>query len=142
MKSLRIPDVNVWMAILLADHVHRSTAKDWWKSDNAKAIGFCRFTQLGVLRLLTTSAAMNGRPLTMLAAWKAYERLFMDERLVFIGEAESTGEVFRGLAMEERPSPKLWADAWLLAMAETSDCDLVTFDRGLASRSVRCRLLT
>ena len=76
MTSLSFPDVNVWLALLLADHTHRVSAGEWWKSDTSQAIAFCRATQISVLRLLTTSAAMNGKPLTMRQAWQAYDRLF------------------------------------------------------------------
>ena len=94
--SLSFPDVNVWLALLLADHVHRDTAKDWWNSNNFELIGFTRITQIGVLRLLTTAAVMNGKPLTAASAWAAYDRLFADNRVAFIGEphnAESFGSI-------------------------------------------------
>jgi len=34
-------------------------------ADQSDEIGFLRFTQIAVLRLLTNRAAMNGKPLTM-----------------------------------------------------------------------------
>jgi predicted nucleic acid-binding protein len=67
--SLVFPDVNVWMALAVT-HVHQSVAFDWWRREPG-AIGFCRFTQIGLLRLLTTSAAMEGKPLSMKLAWNA-----------------------------------------------------------------------
>ena len=51
------------------------------ESDSSTTIAFSRFTQISVLRLLTTAAAMNGKPLTMGAAWRAYDRLFEDDGL-------------------------------------------------------------
>jgi hypothetical protein len=33
MPSLSFPDVNVWLAVLLADHIHRPAAKEWWISN-------------------------------------------------------------------------------------------------------------
>ena len=82
MTSLSFPDVNVWLALLYEDHVHRATALTWWKSEAGDRIGFTRLTQMGVLRLVTTAAAMNGQPLTMAEAWQAYDRLFEDDRVV------------------------------------------------------------
>jgi hypothetical protein len=35
---------------------------------------FCRFTQLGLPRLVTTAAAMDGKPLTLDQAWVVYDR--------------------------------------------------------------------
>jgi predicted nucleic acid-binding protein len=40
------------------------------------------------------------------------------------------------------PSPDLWTDAWLAALAHAHDCGMVTFDRGFRSFSkLRLRLL-
>jgi predicted nucleic acid-binding protein len=65
------PDVNVRLALLTVDHVHHTAAKRWWEQDTSRVIVFCRLTQMGVLRLLTTSAVMNGKPLSMNGDWKA-----------------------------------------------------------------------
>jgi hypothetical protein len=69
MTSLSFPDVNVWLAVISPDHVHRAAARRWWDSDASEVIAFSRFAQIGVPRLLTTAAVMNGKPLTMSAAW-------------------------------------------------------------------------
>jgi uncharacterized protein len=54
-----LPDINVWLALVLPDHVHRERALTWWERQ-ADSIAFCRFTQLGLLRLLTTASVMKG----------------------------------------------------------------------------------
>jgi toxin-antitoxin system PIN domain toxin len=141
MPSLSFPDINVWLALLLADHVHRAQAKQWWDSDESEVIAFVRFTQLGVLRLLTTPAAMNGKPLTMRVAWAAYDRLFADDRVAFLDEPREIERHYRQHTRQNRASPKLWADAWLLACAEEAGGTLITFDQALAARSSRCLLL-
>jgi len=33
MPGLSFPDVNVWMAALLPEHIHHELAKSWWESD-------------------------------------------------------------------------------------------------------------
>jgi len=129
------PDINVWLALLMADHIHRRAALDWWDNGEADSIAFCRITQPGVLRLLTTPAAMNGKPLTMNAAWRAHDRLYQDARVVFLAEPASLEEPLRRLASGGAASPKLWADAYLTAFASRSGATLVTCDRALASRS-------
>lgn len=47
---------------------------------------------------------------------------------------------FRERAVGRAASPKIWADAWLLAMAEETGGVLVTFDKALAGRGARCLL--
>jgi len=69
MSSLNFPDINVWLAIAAPEHVHAAIAKGWWEQETG-AIAFCRLTQLGFLRLMTTAAVMDGKPLTMTEAWR------------------------------------------------------------------------
>ncbi len=135
MTSLSFPDVNVWLALLMADHVHRPAAVRWWESTTAPRIAFCRSTQVSVLRVLTTAAAMNGKPLTMSEAWAAYDRLFDDDRVCFIPEPTDLEDEFRELARLTTASPKLWADAYLAAFARGAGATLVTFDHALNRRA-------
>jgi toxin-antitoxin system PIN domain toxin len=139
-SSLNFPDVNVWMALLLENHVHREAARLWWRATDA-TIAFTRFTQMSVLRLLTTAAAMDGKPLSLNEAWRAYDRLFCDERVGLMPEPADVEKRFRQNTRGRSPSPKLWADAWLLAFAQSAGGILVTFDRALAARSTCCLLL-
>jgi toxin-antitoxin system PIN domain toxin len=141
MTSLSFPDVNVWLAVLLADHVHRASARKWWESDASEIIAFSRFTQVSVLRLLTTAAAMNGKPLTMSAAWRAYDRLFDDDRVVLLPEPDSIETAFRNSSSSRQASPKLWADAYIAAFAAGRNGAIVTFDRALANREPNSLLL-
>ncbi|MGD0868193.1 MAG: TA system VapC family ribonuclease toxin [Bryobacteraceae bacterium] len=135
MSSLTFPDVNVWLALLMADHIHRDAAKRWWATDDSEVIGFCRLTQMAVLRLLTTTGAMNGKPLSMKKAWAAYDRLYADQRVAFVPEPSDVEAAFRKGASSDHASPKLWADAYLLAFARSTGGQLVTFDRALAERA-------
>jgi toxin-antitoxin system PIN domain toxin len=137
--SLVFPDVNVWMALAVM-HVHQSVAFDWWRQEPG-AIGFCRLTQFGLLRLLTTSAAMEGKPLSMKHAWNAYDVLSGDERVEFVPEPTAVERAFRGLSSSIHASPKLWADAYLTAFATECGGSIVTFDRSLARRSRNSVLL-
>lgn len=90
---------------------------------------------MSVLRLLTTPAAMNSRPLSMAGAWRAYDRLFHDDRVTWFPEPAGFDDVFRKHASTGRASPKLWADAYLLAFARAHASLLISFDRALARRS-------
>ena len=141
MSSLSFPDINVWLALLIEDHRHRPAASAWWRADQSHQIAFLRLTQIGVLRLLTTSAAMNGHPLAMAEAWSAYDHLYLDDRVVFLPEPPTVEHAFRNAASSGQASPKLWADAYIAAFADVADAEVVTFDQALAGRCNRSRLL-
>jgi toxin-antitoxin system PIN domain toxin len=141
MTFLSCPDVNVWLALLTADHVHHRAATRWWEDDKSKAIVFCRMTQLGVLRLLTTSAMMNGKPLTMIQAWAAYDRLFTDDRVAFTAEPAGVESQFRAATSMPHCSPKMWADEYLIVFARHAGGRVVTFDRAVAARDYGALLL-
>ena len=138
--SLSFPDVNVWMALTLEHHVRRGEAKRWWEA-HPGAIAFTRFTQMSLLRLLTTAAAMDGKPLSMDEAWRVHDELFTDERVGLYSEPAGVETVFRKYASGKAAAPKLWADAWLLSVARSAEGTLITFDRALAARSADCLLL-
>ena len=139
MSSLVFPDVNVWLALAAPEHVHAAAARRWWERET-NPIVFSRMTQMGLLRLVTTAAAMDGKPLTMTQAWRVYDRLFEDDRVGFVAEPAEVETRFRKHTASRTASPKLWADAWLLAVAEAAQGTLVTFDRGLAARGAHCLL--
>lgn len=141
MTSLSFPDVNVWFALLYADHVHRASALTWWQSEASERIAFTRLTQLSVLRLSTTAAAMHGQPLSMAEAWQAYDRLFEDDRVLVYPEPPGLEAQFRQLSEAPVASPKVWADAYLVAFASGHSGQLVTFDRALENRGANCLVL-
>jgi len=131
--------MNVWLALAAAEHVHWPLARRWWREEEG-VIAFCRLTQLGFLRLMTTGAAMDGKPLTIAQAWRVYDRLYDDDRVTFVSEPPEVEKRFREKAVGRDASPKVWADAWLLALAQEADGVLVTFDRALATRGAHCLL--
>jgi uncharacterized protein len=130
---LAIPDINVWLA-LAAEHTHRHAALNWWRQYEG-TIGFCRMTQIGLLRLLTTSSVMNGKPLSMRQAWKIYDSFTRDERVEFLPEPPAIERRFRELSSSKFASPKLWADAYLISFAAESEAAMITFDKSLAKRA-------
>ncbi|MGC9993999.1 MAG: TA system VapC family ribonuclease toxin [Terriglobia bacterium] len=139
MNSLNFPDINVWLALAAPEHIHAAVARRWWDGESG-AIAFSRLTQLGFLRLMTTAAVMDGKPLTIAAAWRVYDRLYDDDRVVFISEPPEAQRRFREKASGRTASSKLWADAWLLAVAQAAGGILITFDKALASRGAHCLL--
>jgi toxin-antitoxin system PIN domain toxin len=134
----------VWIALTYDGHVHHRVATQWFESLGTSArLFFCRVTQLGLLRLLTTEAVMGEEEvLTQAQAWEAYDRWLQDDRVTFLGEPAGIEEAFRASSRSPRPSPKDWADSYLAAFSETANLTLVTFDRALKSKAKRALLLT
>src|SRR5688572_12038865 len=94
MISLSFPDVNVWLALASPEHVHHERARRWWESESGR-IGFSRVTQLGFLRLMTTAAAVDGKPLSMAETWAVHDRLFQDDRVLLVLEPAGIDAYFR-----------------------------------------------
>jgi predicted nucleic acid-binding protein len=59
-----LPDVNLWIAFRVAEHVGHKAAMEWMKAAGSDTIALCRVTQMGFLRLLTNSRVMAGDVLT------------------------------------------------------------------------------
>jgi len=127
------------MALAAPEHPHNKLAKRWWQLHEGP-IAFVRLSQLGFLRLMTTAAAMDGKPLTIDEAWQVYDRLFDDDRVVFVPETSEVERSFREKAVGRTASPKVWADAWMMAMAHAAGGVLVTFDKALQERGAHCLL--
>jgi len=138
------PDLNVWIALSVASHSHSEAAWDWLDSlpDGARLI-FSRYTQIGLLRLLTNSAAMGQQILTLERAWAVYDRWLSDPRVEFQPEPRSLEEAFREATARfgKQPASKWVGDCYLLACAKESDATLATFDAALlrAARAQHCR---
>ncbi len=98
---------------------------------------FCRATQCSFLRLLTTEAILKDAVLTNRQAIESWERLQRDVRVGYISiEPDGLLKHWPCLADKESPSPKLWMDAYLAALAIAGSMKLVTFDRGFRSFEV------
>lgn len=133
--SFLFPDINVWVALSHAGHVHHLVASDWFDSlETDVRFGFCRLTQLGLLRLLTAEAVMGDDVLSQSAAWDVYDRWLKDDRVVMLEDPPGLDRRFRALTRSRRASPKAWADAYLAAFAEQSQVTLVTFDRAFRGK--------
>ena len=139
MSSFSFPDINVWLAMAAQEHIHHPVARRWWQQEEGQ-IAFSRLSQLGFLRLVTTASAMDGKPLSITEAWRVYDRFYNDDRVVFVAEPAEFERRFREKASGRSASPKIWADAWLLAFAQAAEGVLVTFDKALVPRGAYCLL--
>jgi predicted nucleic acid-binding protein len=59
-----------------------------------------------------------------------------DRRIAFLPDPDALEREFRARSLLASRSPKVWADAYLLAFAATAGLKLITFDRALLSRGV------
>jgi toxin-antitoxin system PIN domain toxin len=88
---MHLPDINVWLALAFASHKHHGAATNWFEHLQSGEAAFCRFTQLGFLRLATTPKVLVEKPLTLVEAWHSYDELFRDPRVVFSEEPRLFG---------------------------------------------------
>ena len=141
MNALNFLDANVWLALIWSRHVHSERARLWFEQAGEEQFFFCRFTQVTVLRLLTTDQVMGKDARTMSKAWSLWDRIWADTRIVFLPEPDDIEREFRSRSRLSSRSPKMWADAYLLAFAAVAGLKLVTFDRALKSHGVDVLIL-
>jgi toxin-antitoxin system PIN domain toxin len=141
MNTLNFLDANVWLALLWRRHVHSEKASAWFEQASEEQFLFSRFTQITVLRLLTTHQVMGMDTKSMSEAWAVWDRVCADDRVVFLPEPEDIEKEFRSRSRLPSVSPKVWADAYLLAFASVAALRLVTFDQALKSRGIDVLLL-
>lgn len=135
-RSSLFPDINVWVALTYEGHAHHTVAVKWFRTlDQDSSLIFCRFTQLGLLRLLTARAVMGDEVMTQPEAWAAYDRWLDDDRTELVNEPSGLEPRFRSLTRRSNPATKDWADSYLAAFAMSGELTLVTFDRGLRAKS-------
>jgi uncharacterized protein len=136
------PDINVWVALTYEGHVHHVIAAEWFSNLPPDAtLVFCRFTQLGLLRLLTTKAVMGDEAMTQPQAWAAHDRWRQDPRVTFENEPIDIEPRFRSLTRRRQPATRDWADSFLAAFAAVAQLTVVTFDRGLRAKAKSAVLL-
>lgn len=135
MTSLVFPDINVWLAVSYHGHSHHETALSWFGSLEEDAVlVFCRHTQLGWFRLLTTEAVLGRDVRSQLECWALFDDWIEGGKAILSDDPARLNDSFRNRASTGSPSPKVWADAYLAAFAETGKLTLVTFDRALAGK--------
>jgi len=134
MNTLNFLDANVWLALLWNRHIHSEKAREWFDQASEEQFLFCRFTQLTVLRLLTTEKVMEKDTQSMTQAWGLWDRVWADARMAFLPEPDGLEKEFRSRSRLTSRSPKVWSDAYLLAFAVVAGLKLVTFDRTLRAR--------
>ena len=80
------PDPNVWLALIVAEHQHNGDAWQWLRGLPGPRLVISCYTQIGILRLLTTPAVRGNNMLTLRQAWDVYDRWIADPRVEFHSE--------------------------------------------------------
>jgi uncharacterized protein len=138
-----LPDVNVWIALTVAEHVQHSAAKQWFEETVNDTIALCRVTQMGYMRLLTNVQVMAQDVFTADQAWHLLEQLGQDDRILFAPEPPALDRTWRQMTAGHKSGANFWTDTYLAAFAQVTDYTLVTFDRGFKKhKRLSMQLLT
>jgi hypothetical protein len=132
--TLFFPDINVWIALSVLAHPHNEPAWKWMKLLPVDdRLIFSRYTQLGLLRLLTNTAVMGDQTLTLRQAWAVYDRWLDDPRVEFCPDPRNVETIFRQATepFAAKTASKWVGDCWLLAFAQATHSRLLTFDKAL-----------
>lgn len=114
-------DVNVLIALVVADHVHHDPA-DNWLANTGESFATCPITQGGLVRLLLRGGQSANTASAVLAA------LTDDERHEFWPDDLP----YRAVPMTGVIGHRQVTDAYLAQLARQRGGRLVTFDRGMA----------
>jgi uncharacterized protein len=137
------PDINVWIALIVNEHLHHGTATEWYETAEWDTLILSRVTQMGLLRLLTNEHVMGGGVLSAERAWSVVDQLRANPAVRFAPEPLGVEALWRKLTELPQPNSHFWTDAWLAAFALSTGYTLVTFDRRLSRfRKTPLRVLT
>lgn len=131
-KSI-LADVNVWLAILVAEHSHHDAASLWWRTTvipDRHRVAFCRLTQLGLLRLLCSERVMGPSRMNHAQAWEAVRAVVAQEHVSVQDEPAGVERQMAGFCVRRSSSPGFWTDAYLAAFALAGGHRFATFNRG------------
>jgi toxin-antitoxin system PIN domain toxin len=127
-----LPDLNVWLALLNANHPHHGVAKKYWDSLSDARMFFCRITMLGLLRLSTNKAVMGGAPYTTTEAWPAYRSVAAMPEVGFFAEPLGIESAMEQFTQSKGFTHADWTDAYLAGFARLAGLRLVSFDNGFS----------
>ena len=117
-----LPDANVLIALLVADHVHHDAADMWFAGVDGK-VATCPNTEGALVRMLLR---VGQPPETAKAILRA---LASDPRHVFWPDTVS----YRDVPLAGVVGHRQVTDAYLAHLARTHTSRLATFDQGLAA---------
>ena len=105
------PDVNVWIALTVAEHVRHKAANNWYEASGWDTLIFSRVTQMGFLRLLTNRNVMGNRVMTADGAWALFDRIRRNQQIRFASEPPGIENLWRDLTPRSQSAPNVWTDS-------------------------------
>lgn len=131
-----LPDVNVWIALAVAQHVHHRSAQKWLSETSGDTLAFCRVTQMGLLRLLTNHRVMSSDVFSPEGAWRLLEQIRQNDQVIFVAEPFGLERSWREMTRVHKTGANFWTDVYLSAFAQLAEYTLVTFDRGFSNHKL------
>ena len=124
-----LPDLNVWLALAAADHLHHHQAIRYWETQAAEQVLFCTVTALGLVRLVQQPKLM-GSAVKDSAEASALVLGFCQQPGVSLMKPIADGwELFHQMLQDSNLPARLCTDAYLAALAMANGWRLVSFDR-------------
>ena len=125
-------DVNVLLALMDSDHHDHRLAREWFKEEVVAGWASCNITQNGFVRVISqpryTNSVAPSRAIDMLAAACRHEsHQFLPSDLSITDPAVERSRVLGSRQV---------TDVYLLALAVSSGCRLVTLDRSIPVQAV------
>ena len=129
-----LSDTNVLLALTAECHASHTKVLRWWE-EQAKdgPIYVCRHVQMGLLRLISSEAALGADAVTLPNAWAVYASLLASGRFAFTLEPQGLDPLWEHFCRPFRKSPKVVMDAYLAAFAKAGGYRLVTLDSAFVS---------
>ena len=129
--SVCLLDVNALVALAWPNHVHHSSAKEWFAANHAEGWATCPITESGFVRV-------SSNPRATPEAKSPTEALFLLRQMVALAGHHFWADDVSIAQSRLIDRSKLFGyrqvtDAHLLALAIRHDGRLVSFDRGLRS---------
>lgn len=129
--SENLPDVNVWLALSVPEHVHHRAALTWWQRKAGPRCHFNRVTMLGLVRLLAQPRVMGAGALGASAALAVWRRWIALPEVALHPEPAGLDAALASMVQTDLP-PRLLTDAYLAAFAMRAGLRLVSFDADFA----------
>jgi hypothetical protein len=126
-----LADTNLLLSLADPAHTAHEQTVQWYDTlDPGSHLWICRYAQMGLLRLLASETAMQGKPFTLREGWTYYGRLLQDPCICSTVEPRGLQPVWVRLSLDFGASPKVVADSYLAAFALAGGYSLATLDGG------------